>query len=246
MVTFGDKTTTITNTRKQIARQTLARKALEPRGTLKSQWNIILDGTINNNTPTTITLDTNTRTKMVIRKNYLAIVNESKPRLMQFVACKTVREYNRNQGKKQFLFKEKRQAKQVQQKQSLQLKRPESTDIASGLKDPNEPGPSHQQDIPGPSKRKPQQRKQKQQPTKLPQKPTSDFDRKSKEAAIAQTKLNKAKERQRQLSQSPRVQLDTAQLHANQSIEVINLASDSSQGSPENRQDHHPHNPFTN
>ena len=65
-----------------------------------------------------------------------------------------------------------------------------------------------------------------------PKKPISDFERKSKEAAIAQTKLNKAKERQRQLSQSPRIQLDTTQLQANKSIEVINLISDSSQGNP--------------
>ena len=71
----------------------------------------------------------------------------------------------------------------------------------------------------------------KQQP-KLPQKPTSKFDRKSKDAALAQTKLNKAKERKRQLSQSQRVQLDTSQFHTNKLIEKINLASDSSQGSP--------------
>ena len=114
MVTFGDKTTTILNTRKQIARKTPARKAPEPRGTLKPLWNIIPDGTITNYSPTTITLDTNKRKNTVIRKNYLAIVNESKPRLMQFVACKTVREYNRKQEKiKQFLLTKKRQAKQA-------------------------------------------------------------------------------------------------------------------------------------
>ena len=97
MVTFGDKTTTITNTKKQAARKTLARKSPEPRGTLKPLGNIIPNGTISNYSPTTITLDTNARKNTVIRKNYLAIVSETKPRLMQFVACKTVREYNRNQ-----------------------------------------------------------------------------------------------------------------------------------------------------
>ena len=35
MVTFGDKTTTITNTRKQVAQKILARKIPEPRQTLK-------------------------------------------------------------------------------------------------------------------------------------------------------------------------------------------------------------------
>ena len=48
MLTFGDKTTTITNTRKQVARKTLARRSNEPRGTLKPLWNIIPDGTITN------------------------------------------------------------------------------------------------------------------------------------------------------------------------------------------------------
>ena len=50
--------------------------------------------------------------------------------------------------------------------------------------------------------------------------------------AIAQSKLNKAKERQRQISNSPRIQMDTSKLEQNKSIEVINLISDSSQSSP--------------
>ena len=61
MVTFGDKTTAITNTRKQVIRKTLARKAPEPRGTLIPLWKIIPDSTITNYSPTTITLDKNTR-----------------------------------------------------------------------------------------------------------------------------------------------------------------------------------------
>ena len=109
MITFGDKTTTITNKRKQVARKTLARRATEPRGTLKPSWNTTPDGTITNYSPTTITLDTHNRKDMVIRKNDLVIVNETKPRLMHFVACKTVREYKRNQEKiKEFLLTEKK------------------------------------------------------------------------------------------------------------------------------------------
>ena len=231
MVTFGDETTTINNTRKQVALKKLARKTPETRDTLKSLWNITPDGTISHYSPTTITPDTNTRKNTVIRKNDLAIVNETKPRLMQIVACKTVREYNRNQEKiKQLLLTEKRRAKQSQQRH--QLERPECMYNASELHYPNEPGPSHKLYIPGPGKRKPQQRKRKPQPTKRPQKPISAFDRKSKEAAIAQTKLNKAMQHQRQKFRSPRIQLDTAKLQANKSIEVINLVSDSSRGSP--------------
>ena len=69
-------------------------------------------------------------------------------------------------------------------------------------------------------------------PSNDPKNPSAISRKKSKEAAIAQSKLNKAKERQRQLSQSPRIQLHTTKLQANKSIEVINLISDSSQGSP--------------
>ena len=111
-LTFGDKTTTITKTKRQVARKTLARRSQEPRGTLKPLWNIIPDGTITNYSPTTITLDTHNRKNVVVRKNDLAIINETKPRLMHFVACKTVREYNRNQEKiKAFLLTEKKNQK---------------------------------------------------------------------------------------------------------------------------------------
>ena len=114
-VTFGDKTTTIINTRKQVAQKVLARKTTEPGGTLKPLWNIIPDGTITNYSLTTITLDTNNRKNAVIRKKDLKIGTEAKPRLMQIVACKTVREYNRNQEKiKHFLLSAKRKAKQAQ------------------------------------------------------------------------------------------------------------------------------------
>ena len=88
------------------------RKAPEPRGTLKPFWNIIPDGTITDYTPTTISIDTYNRSNTRIRKSDLAIATEtyqkptsppqpqeSKPRLMHFVACKTVRKYNRNRGK---------------------------------------------------------------------------------------------------------------------------------------------------
>ena len=63
MITFGDKTTTIINIRKQVARKTLARITTEPRGTLKPLWNIIPGGTITNYSTTTITLDTHTRSQ---------------------------------------------------------------------------------------------------------------------------------------------------------------------------------------
>ena len=72
--------------------------------------------------------------------------------------------------------------------------------------------------------------KQKTPATKRTQLKSKDFDKKSKEAALAQSKLAKAKQRQRQIPNSSRVQLDTSQFHKNKSIEVINMASDSSQG----------------
>ena len=79
-ITFGDKTSIVIYNKKHIARKTLARKAPEPRGTLKPQWYIIQDGTITNYSPHTIMLDTDNRKNTVIRKNDLAIVTETKPR----------------------------------------------------------------------------------------------------------------------------------------------------------------------
>ena len=122
-ITFGDKTSVLINKRKQVARKTLMRKAPEPRGTLKPLWNIIPDGIITDYTPTTISLDTHNRSNTRIRKSDLAIATEiyekptpppqtqePKPRLMHFVACKTVREYNRNREKiRKFFLEEKKQ-----------------------------------------------------------------------------------------------------------------------------------------
>ena len=124
-ITFGDKTSTLIYGRKQVARKTIARKASEPRGTLKPQWNIIENGTITNYSPHTITLHTDNRKNTVIRKNDLTIVTQpltsqqrqpSPPRrLIHMVACKSLREYNNNKEKiKQFCLEEKRQMKQRQ------------------------------------------------------------------------------------------------------------------------------------
>ena len=120
MITFGGKTTTITNTKKEVARKTLARRTTEPRGTLKPLYNITSGGTFSNYSPT-ITLDTHNRKNTIIREINLANVNESKPRLMHFVAGQTVREYNRNQEKiKEFLLTEKETNKQAQIKKNQQ------------------------------------------------------------------------------------------------------------------------------
>ena len=137
-VTFGDKTTTLIYGKKQVARKSIARKAPEPRGTLKPQWNIIENGTITNYSPHTITLDTNNRKNTVIRRSDLAIVTQpltphqrqpSPPkRLIHMVACKSLREYNNNKEKiKQFCLEEKRQMKQRQE----QLKQGTSTATTS-------------------------------------------------------------------------------------------------------------------
>ena len=75
-ITFGDKISTLIYGGKQIARTTIARKAPEPRGKLKPQWNIIENGTITNYSPHTITLNTDNRKNTFIRKNDLAIVTQ--------------------------------------------------------------------------------------------------------------------------------------------------------------------------
>ena len=48
MIKFADKTITLTNTGKQVARKTIARKTPEPRGTLKQLRKIFPDGTMTN------------------------------------------------------------------------------------------------------------------------------------------------------------------------------------------------------
>ena len=122
-ITFGDKTSVLLNKRKQVARKTLMRRASEPRGTLKPLWNIIPDGTKTDYTPTTISIDTHNRANTRIRKSDLDIATERyqkptqppqsqkhKPRLIHFVACRTVLEYNRNREKiRKFCLEEKKQ-----------------------------------------------------------------------------------------------------------------------------------------
>ena len=106
------------------------------------------------------------------------------------------------------------------------------------------PGPSTQMDQPSPMDqpgetqgthpaKNPKQPKRKgTAPTKRAHKLNKDFDQRSKDAALAQSKLEKARQRQKDKANSPRIQLDTKGLYKDKSVEVINLASDSSQVSP--------------
>ena len=107
-ITFGDKTSVIVKSKNQVARKTVMRRVKKPQGTLKRLWKLIPDGTITHYTPHTITIDTPKRKDTVIRKSDIAIATETipdKPRLIDFVACKTVGDYNRNREKiKKFYF----------------------------------------------------------------------------------------------------------------------------------------------
>ena len=76
---IGDKTTKIIYNKRNVARESIARKTKEPRNTLAPQWNIISDGKITNYIPDTITIDTPLRKTTVIRKNDIAIATETKP-----------------------------------------------------------------------------------------------------------------------------------------------------------------------
>ena len=94
----------------------------EPRGTLKPMSNIIPDGTITHYTPHTITIDTPKRKDTVIRKSDIATATETvpdKPRLTDFVACKTVGEYKKNREKiKKFYLDEKKQKEKLAAEQT--------------------------------------------------------------------------------------------------------------------------------
>ena len=159
---------------------------------------------------------------------------------MHFVRCKTVREYNRNQEKiKEFLLTEKKNQKN-QLSKKLTDHAPESQFHM------DQPGPSRagesnlQKDQPGssgsqrtqPAKAPKQPRRKGTAPTKRAQKPNKEFEIRSKEAALAQTKLEKAKQRQKDKARSSLIKLDMKKLQRDNSVQIINLASDSSQDSP--------------
>ena len=134
---IGDKTTIIDQTRRNLARKTIRRNNPKPRGTLKPLWSIIPDGTIVDYTPHTITIDTHNRKNTVIRNNDIAISSETrqlpqeqkqqapKLRLIKFMACKTVGEYNRNKRKiEKFCLAEKAHLAKITRKNKAQSIQP--------------------------------------------------------------------------------------------------------------------------
>ena len=257
-ITFGDKTSVLINKSKQVARKTLMRKAPEPRGTLKPLWKIIADGTITDYTPTTISIDTHKRTHTRISKSDLAIATETyqkptstpqpqepKTQLMHFGACKTVREYNRNKEKlRKFCLEEKRQLQMRETEQATpEEKTPEeeSTMDLVGISNTQlqqQAGPSNKKQQPVTQKRRTERKRKALSPSKWILRPsknkTSTFEQNSKEAAIAQTKLSLARKRQQQANQRqhPLIHTDLSALSNSKTIEIINLASDSSNSSP--------------
>ena len=135
------------------------------------------------------------RKDTVIRKSDIAIATETirnKPRLIDFVACKTVGGYKRNREKiEKFYLDEKKQKEKWAAEQSTQQQ------------DEYQPGTSRQtqQAATKPTKKETSTRqKQKQRkgkagsPRRKPQQPTKrthvpQFEAKSKQAALAQSKL---------------------------------------------------------
>ena len=251
-INFGDKTSVLINKRKQVARKTLMRKAPEPRGTLKPLWNIIPDGTLTDYTQTTISIDTHNRSNTRIRKSDLAIATETyekstpppqlqepKPRLIHFVAWKTVREYNRNREKtRKFCLEEKRQL-QMRVTEQAAPGDDSTMDLvgSSNFQTHQQAGPSGKKQNPNTQKRRTERKRKALSPSKKTLWPsknkTSTLEQKSKEAAIAQTRLTLARKRQ-QAKQKPHplIHMDLSSLSNSKTIEIINLASDSSNSSP--------------
>ena len=244
------------------------RRAPEPRGTLKPLCNIIPDGTITDYTLTTISIDTQNRTNTRIRKSDLAIATETyqkptqppenKPRLIHFVACKTVREYNRNREKiRKFCLEEKKQLQceaqltgtQQFMEQNIPGTPSECTRSTRRRTQRGQPGTSYMesnqplQHQAGPSTKKLNRNSQKLRserqrkvlsPSKKTMRPTknktSAFEQKAKEAAIAQTRLTLARKRLQQPAQKQHslIHMDLSSLSNSKTIEIINLASHSS------------------
>ena len=222
-----------------------------------------------------MSIDTHNRANTRIRKSDLAIATETyqkptqppqsqepKPRLIHFVACKAVREYNRNREKiRKFCLEEKKQLQREaqltgtqhvveQNKPGTPAREPEAREER-----PNEdrPGTSYMesnqslQHQAGPSNKKSNRNSQKlrterkrkaHSPSKKTNRPTKNktsvFEQKAKEAAIAQTRLTLARKRLQQPAQKqhPLIHMDLSSITNSKTIEIINLASDLSTSSP--------------
>ena len=150
------------------------------------------------------------------------------------------REYKRNQEKiKEFLLTEKKNNQKTQSKEkqehnpvtTIHTDQPVPSTSQCNYRHTDQPGPSGSQRN-QPNKNPKQPGRKGTAPTKHTYKPNKDFEVRSKEAALAQSRLEKAKQRQKQKANSPLIQLDMKKLQKDKSVEIINLASDSSQGSP--------------
>ena len=158
---------------------------------------------------------------------------------MYFVACKTVREYNRNREKiRKFCLEEKIQLQMRETEQATPVD--ESTMDPAGTSNfqtQQQAGPSGKKQNPNTQKRRTERKRKALSPSKRTLRPsknkTSTFEQKSKEAAIAQTKLTLARKRQQaKQKQHPLIHMDLSALSNSKTIEIINLASDSSNSSP--------------
>ena len=202
------------------------------------------DGTKTNYSPHTITVDTPNRKSTVIRKSDVAIdieIIKEEPRLTEVVACKTVGKYKRNRARNRnfYLDEQKQKEKKAQEEKAKSQQGPFQSGRyqqgpAQWSNDPiNQANTSARKQrhkprkgTTGSPKRKPQQPRKR---TNTP-KAASQFDTKSKQAAQAQSKLEQARRRQRRSSSF--ISTDLEQWNNSDTVEVINLLSDSTQQSP--------------
>ena len=153
---------------------------------------------------------------------------------MEFVACKTIGEYNRNKEKIRKFYLDEQKAKDV-------VKRPRA-DTQLDTEDiptiDEQPGSSNATTK---AKQKRTQRKANTKSLKRKGKPTKRtnnlkatlFETKSKQAALAQSKLEQTNYRQQQPRRKTSfVHTDLDSWSNSETVEVINLISDSPQQSP--------------
>ena len=158
---------------------------------------------------------------------------------MHFVACKTVREYNRNREKiRKFCLEEKIQLQVRETEQATPVDESTMDPVeTSNFQTQQQAGPSGKKQNPNTQKRRTKRKRKALSPSKRVIRPsknkTSTFEQKSKEAAIGQTKLTVARKRQQvKQKQHPLIHMDLSALSNSKTIEIINLASDSSNSSP--------------
>ena len=168
----------------------------------------------------------------IIRKSDIAIATKTKPRLIDLVACRTVGEYKRKREKiRKFYLDEQKSREKEAAQQKLDAQQETRSKSTEDERDNEQPGPSNPNGTitqkQTASKATTESPKKKSKPTKRSnnRKP-SLFEAKSKQAALAQSKLEKRKRRHQQPRRKMSlINKDLESFSISDTVEVINIVT---------------------